>query len=230
MTAGRRLGIVTGLPAEARALGRDGKNFRVMCSAASPARARAQAQTLAAWGADGLASVGIAGGLDAGLRPGTVIIATRIVAPGGGVMEIDDDWADRLAAALPATLAVVRAPVAGSDCPVANPAARAAIAEISGAAAVDMESHAVARIGAEAGLGVMALRVIADAAGRRLPVSLVAALSAEGGPRARRVLLESFRRPGDLPALAGLAVDYRRALAVLRRVVAAGGPDIGFFG
>ena len=223
MTAGRRLGIVTGLPAEARVAG-GGANIRVMCSDSAPARARAHAQTLAAWGANGLASFGVAGGLDPGLRPGTIVLATRIVGPGGEGLGIDEDWADRLAAVLPPELHAVRAPVAGADEPVADAAAKAALGSASGAAAVDMESHAVAR--SASGLPIIALRAIADTAARDLPASALALR----GAAPVRALPELCRRPGDLPVLAALALDYRRALAALRRVIAAGGADLGFFG
>ena len=221
MTSGRRLGIVTGLPAEARAA-RGGGNIRVLCSEASPARAGAHARTLAAWGAEGLASFGVAGGLDPRLPAGAVVVATWIVAPGGAALPVDAEWADRFAAALPPGFPVVRAPVAGTDRPVADARAKAALAESTGAAALDMESHAVAR--AAAGLPVVAIRAIADPAGRDLPDSALAMLHGRG--RAGAGLLRRLR---DAPALAMLALDYRRALDALRRAVASSGPDLRFF-
>ena len=221
MTSGRRLGIVTGLPAEAR-VAAGGGDVRVLCSGSSPERARTHAQTLAAWDAAGLASFGVAGGLDPGLRPGTVVLATEIVGPDGRRLGIDEDWADRLATTLPPAVPVVRAPVAGADAPVADAAAKAALGAASGAAAVDLESHAVA----EAGLPVVAIRAIADPATRDLPASALALLGASRG----RAFGELCRRPGELPALAALALDYRRALAALRRAVATSGPDLRFSG
>ena len=218
MSPARRLGIVTGLPGEARAA-RGGDNIRILCCNASPERARSHAQSLVEWGAAGLVSFGVAGGLDPGLPPGTVVIATGIVAPDGGPIEIDGEWADRLAAALAPALPVIRAPIAGAGAPVADAAAKAALAASSGAAAVDMESHAVAG----AGLPAIAIRAIADPAARSVPASALAA-------RRAGILVALCRRPRELPALAVLAMDYRRALAALRRVVAAGGPDFAFFG
>ena len=221
MSPARRLGIVTGLPGEARAA-RGGDNIRILCCNASPERARSHAESLVEWGAAGLVSFGVAGGLDPGLPPGTVVIATGIVAPDGGPLGIAGEWADRLAAALAPALPVIRAPIAGADAPVADAAAKAALAASSGAAAVDMESHAVAG----AGLPAIAIRAIADPAGRSVPAS---ALASRGRRRAR-VLVELCKRPGELPALAALALDYRRALAALRRVVEAAGPDFALSG
>ena len=219
-----RLGIVTGLPGETRAA--RGTAALIRCAGGSPGRARSHAGALAGSGAAGLVSFGVAGGLDPGLRPGTVVVATEIAAPGGGTLGIDRGWADRLAARLEPALGVVRAPVAGAPGPVADAAARAALAESSGAAAVDMESHEVALAAAQAGLPALAVRAIADPAGRGLPGAALAAL----GVGRAGAFTEICRRPGDWPALARLAMDYRRALAALRGVVAAGGSDLAFRG
>lgn len=226
----RQLGIVTGLPAEARAArGGDSENIRILCCGASAARAEALARSLVDRGAAGLLSFGTAGGLRPGLSAGTVVVARRVVGPAGEIFEIDGNWAARLDAELRPGLDALSAPVAGADIPVAEVETKAALGESSGAAAADMESHAVARVGAAAGLPVAAVRVIADPAERSLPSSLLSALSSGGRPRAERILMETLGRPHDLPALARLAWDYRRALRSLRRVAVLGGFRFGFF-
>ena len=111
---------------------------------------------------------------------------------------------------------------------MAEVGAKAALGDSSGAAVVDMESHAVARVGAAAGLPVAAVRIVADPAERPLPASLLSALSSGGRPSAERILMEAVKRPHDLPALARLARDYRRALRSLRRVAVLGGFRFGF--
>lgn len=230
MTSGPRLGIVTGLPAEARAArGGNNENIRILCCGASAARAEALARSLVDRGAMGLLSFGTAGGLRPGLSAGTVVIASEIVGPAGEIFEIDGDWAARLGTELRAGLDTLSAPLAGTETPVAEVEAKAALGKSSGAAAVDMESPAVARIAAAAGLPVAAVRVIADPAERPLPSSLLSALSSEDGPRAERILIEALRRPHDLPALARLSWNYRRALRSLRRVAVLGGFRFGFF-
>ena len=230
MTPGRRLGIVAGLPAEARAArGGKNENVRILCCGASTARAESLARSLVDRGAAGLLSFGTAGGLRPGLSAGTVVIASEILGPAGEVLEVDEDWAARLAAEPRPGPETVIAPIAGTDSPLAGVAAKAALAASSGAAAVDMESHAVARIAAAAGLPVAAVRVIADPADRALPSSLLSAFSTEGGPRASQLLMESLWRPADFLALVGLARDYRRALRSLRSVAVLGGFRFGFF-
>lgn len=229
MTPEPRLGIVTGLPAEARAAhAGNTETVRVLCCHASTARAESLTRSLVDWGAAGLLSFGTGGGLRPELPAGTVVIATAIVDHAGNGIATDEKWGAQLVEALTPPLRAVRAPVAGADRPVADVAAKAALGHSSKAAVVDMESHAVARVCASAGLPAMAIRVIADPANRRLPRSVVAALSAGSGPLARRVLMETRGRPGDLPGLARLAVDYGQALRALRRVAALGGPRFGF--
>ena len=78
MNAGR-LGIVTGLPGEARAA--RGAAALVLCADGSPERARSHAEALTGAGVAGLVSFGVAGGLDPALPPGTVVVATGIATP-----------------------------------------------------------------------------------------------------------------------------------------------------
>ena len=230
MTPGRRLGIVTGLPAEARAArGGEPEDIRIVCCGASTARAAALARTLVDQGAAGLFSFGTAGALQPGLSPGTVVIASEIVGTAGETFEVDGDWTARLDSELRPALDTVSAPIAGTEGPVGDVEAKAALGKSSGAAAVDMESHAVARIGAAAGLPVTAVRAIVDPAERPLPSALLSALSSDGRPRAGQILMESLGRPSDLPALVRLSWDYRRALRSLRRVAVRSGFRFGFF-
>jgi len=74
-----RLGIVTGLAAEARAIG-SASRMSTSLSAANPTRAADAARKLIADGATLLASVGLAAGLDPRHAPGTIIIADRVIA------------------------------------------------------------------------------------------------------------------------------------------------------
>lgn len=73
-----QVGIVTGLRAEAKAIG---KAPRLSCglSTASPARAREAAEKLIADGATVLGSVGIAAGLHPEYSPGTIIVARQVI-------------------------------------------------------------------------------------------------------------------------------------------------------
>ena len=152
-------------------------------------------------------SFGIAGGLDPALSPGRL----------GGKIECHGAWRDELIAAL-ASLSPLAAPLAGRDgAMIVTVAEKALLHARHGAAAVDMESHAVARVAARAGLPFAAVRAIADPADRALPGAALAGFGEHGEVRLAPVLRELLRHPGQLPAVLGVARDSRKAMAALRR-------------
>lgn len=227
-----RLGIVTGLAAEAhclrKAAGDDALDdtLTVVCSGGDAARALAWARALVDDGANALCSFGIAGGLDPALAPGDLIVGDTVVDPDGRRYAADAAWRDGLLALLTDQSPSLCA-VAGSDNPVASRAGKQALHVDTNAAAVDMESHGVARAADAAGLPFAVIRAIADPAGRVLPRAALAGLGPDGEPRPIAVLGELVRRPWELPALLAVAGDARRALATLENCAALGAPLFG---
>lgn len=200
--AGRHLtGIVTGLRAEARLL--RGMPL-VACAGAQPETA---ARALLAAGATRLMSFGLAGGLDPALAPGTLILATEILA-GDTRWPTDSAWADALALPGP-----TRAPLLSVPKPVASRGAKATAFAATGAVAVDMESGAVARVAAAAGVPVLALRAIADPAGLSLPPLVLRIADPQGNIRPRTAVAALALHPWTMMEL---ALHTRRALAALR--------------
>ena len=90
------------------------------------------------------------------------------VLSGSARLEMDRHWSQKLLATIPDAFYGM---LAGVSAPVADPQAKRALYVKTGAIAVDMESHIVARIGAAHGLPVAAIRVITDPAVRALPPS-----------------------------------------------------------
>jgi hypothetical protein len=88
---------------------------------------------------------------------------------------------------------------------------------MSGAVAVDMESHVAARLAAHYGLPFAALRIIADPAERSLPAAALVGMRPDGSTDIAAVLRALGRRPSDLPALIRTALDARAAFAALHR-------------
>ncbi|MDE2463506.1 MAG: hypothetical protein KGO02_07330 [Alphaproteobacteria bacterium] len=149
-------------------------------------------------GASAVLSVGLCGGLEPGLRPGTVILATTI-ADGATHFACDRRWRE----AIHRKVLVVEGPLAGSDRILDQPKDKTALRAATGALAVDLESHIAARIAIRHALPVCALRVIADGAGHRLPPAVHVAMTAEGTLSLPRVLGSILRQPaqiGDLIA------------------------------
>ena len=113
----------------------------------------------------GIISFGVAGGLADELRPGDWVVASA-VAEAQGSNPTDAAWSQKL---LNAIAGAHHAPVIGVDTPIADPAKKRELRRLTGAAAVDMESHIVARVAAAHGLAFTALRVIVDPAHRAIP-------------------------------------------------------------
>jgi adenosylhomocysteine nucleosidase len=204
----RSIGVVVGLSAEAKIVRRLG--WRVAIGGGTAGGAEKATADLIDAGVGALVSFGLAGGLDPALRPGMVIVPHSVVLDGVSC-PADPELARRLGGATPHVL-LAAAQVA------TRAATRHRLRETTGAAALDLESGAVARAASARGLPFAVLRAICDPAERCLPPAALAALDAHGAIAARRLLVSLAAHPGQLPALlrlAGDAVAARRAL--LRR-------------
>lgn len=193
-----------------------------MISGPGPAAARACAERAVEDGADLLVSWGTAGALGS-VEPGDVVLATTVVGAHGRSMACSETVSARAASALDRIARVHRAPLAGVDAPVCSVAEKCALAERTGALAVDMESAAIVETAERAGIAALVVRVILDRADQSVPPAALAGLD---GARVRpgRVLaslLESPRQLGALGALARSARRARRTLAACARVVPA---------
>jgi adenosylhomocysteine nucleosidase len=222
------IGIVSALAAEARTLGpaaRHGTELRRLADGALLAvsgigegAAAAAARRLVLAGATALASFGMAGGLDPALICGAVLLAEEVVTRNGAAVAVTDGaWRQRLRAALPPSYIACGGKLLSSERPIGDPNAKAAAWRESRAAAVDMESAAIAQVAGQAGLPFLALRVIVDTASDRLPAAVVAA-SAGGQLRLGRLLAELLRAPRDVGGLIRLSARYRIAKGALAAV------------
>jgi adenosylhomocysteine nucleosidase len=212
-----RIGVVTGSRLEARCLPADSRLI-IRCSGADAGRARAHAEALARAGVDALLSFGLAGGLDPVLRPGDLLIPDVVFAPDGRRTEVHREWCAYLRRRLArASLEAQAGELCGSDRPVMTPDAKAQLFELTGALAVDMESHAVAAIASGAGLPFLVLRALADPADQALPALARHALGSDGRVRPLHVAAGLLRQPKDLPVLLKLGKDSRTGLRALTR-------------
>lgn len=151
-----------------------------------------------------IAGFGLAGALVAGLEPGTLVTATRVVDEDGEVL-----WEGEPLEVPGARPGVVCAATRVVD----EPADRALLAERTGAVAVDMESGRLAQSGRLAGV----VRAISDTPDR--PVGCLACASTpEGGVAWPMVAKALVTEP--LNAVRA-SVGARRGLAALERAAAA---------
>ena len=202
------LGIVVGLEAEARIARR--LSDLVEVGGGDAEGAAAACHRLIARGVHSLASFGLAGGLHPALRPGALVVPDV-------VLSNDGHWPTH--PPLAARLGTVGGALYSGSAVIVTAAAKEALFTRTGAAAVDLESAAVAETAARHALPFAVLRAICDPAQRGLPRAALVALGRDGRIDGRAVLRETVRRPRDIAALIILGTDAARARrALLRRV------------
>jgi adenosylhomocysteine nucleosidase len=204
-----RLGIVVGLAAEAR-MARGLGDIEI--GGGMPAGAEAAAERLTARGATALLSFGLAGGLDPALRPGAIVVPAAVQEAGRSYTA--DPALNLMLGGATAAALLVGTHVVG------DAGEKAALWRATAAAAVDLESGAVARVAGRHGLPFAVLRAVCDPAGRSLPRAALVALDQHGAIGFARVLGAVLRRPWEIPALLRLASDAAHARRALLRAVA----------
>lgn len=177
--------------------------------------------------ARGIISIGIAGGLAPGLRPGDWILADSVDGA-----STDVGWTRRLAVRLPEA---IRGPLLGVDTIVASSTEKANLHHTTGALAVDMESHIAARAARRHRLPFAAARVVCDPAHRTLPPAARVAMKPDGRVDFLAVMRSLLAKPGQLPALIATGRDADKAFGSLLRGkhrLGPGlcGPDLGQLG
>jgi adenosylhomocysteine nucleosidase len=152
-----------------------------------------------------------------------LLLPRLVVDEDGENFAVDETWRRRVESMLVATGQRAESGVMlGAGAAAASPARKAALFQATGALAVDLESHLVARVAAAGKRPFLVLRAVADPASRSLPPAAVNGLDESGAPALGRVLVSVLREPAQIPALIRLAGDTRRALFALRSALKAG--------
>lgn len=214
-----RIAAVTGLASEAAVLraaaDAGGLELAVRATGADAKRTETTAAELLDAAPGLIVSFGLAGALSAALTPGDALLPEAVVDPDGTRWPVDRAWHDAVGAAHGS--GAVSGDLAGSDTPVATPRDKLALGERTGAVAVDMESHRVARAAHRRGVPWIALRAVSDPAKRGVPPALLDLVRPDGGVYWQR-LPRALLHPR---ALGALARDSRTAHATLDRLAAA---------
>ena len=177
----------------------------------------AAAQSLVDAGVSALMTFGMAGGLDPALEPGNVVLPRELIAADGVRYAACRGWREQVADSIRALRAVSEGNLLTSDRAIEKPADKAAAFRSTGAAAVDMESAAVAEVAARHNLPFIAVRVIVDTAADVLPRAVVAA-SIAGRVRFGRLLGGLILAPHEIASLIRLTRRYRIAMHSLRTI------------
>jgi len=207
---------VTGLAMEARIAA--GPGVDVVCSGSDPVRLRLLLDLLPPHRYAAVVSFGISGALDPALRPGDVVVAEEVKSD-NDTLPLAPALARRLADRLSRIgRAATCATIAAANAPVIEAASKANLRQLTGAAAVDMESHLAASFGTAAGIPVCAVRVISDPAERSLPQLAAYAVRSNGRVDLPAICSGLARNPKQIPLMIKAGLDARIAFATLRRV------------
>ncbi|WP_336488555.1 phosphorylase [Methylobacterium nigriterrae] len=216
---------VTGMAKEARIA--SGPGVTAIGAGGNTQRLRALLADRLEPGCRAVVSIGIAGGLDPGLVPGDIVVASGVVADRRR-FAVDPVLAEALLARLakPGVRAVA-GDLAGVDTAVLSLDGKADLRAGTNALAVDMESHAAAIFAERHALPFAAIRVVCDPAHRALPAFAAKALKPDGEPDIRVILAALARDPGKLSAIIRLARDSSAAFSALARARALLGAGLG---
>lgn len=171
----------------------------------------------------GIVSFGLAGGLAPIPEVGDALIGTHIVT------EIehyacDPGWSRILRTKLPDAHSVV---IAGAEEPAQHMGAKKNLFRLTGAHAVDMESHVAARYAAEHRIPFVVLRAISDDNKRTLPPAALERLSLKGKPRMLAILRSLWREPDQFGELIRTGREAGKAFRTLLRCLRTLGPGLG---
>jgi adenosylhomocysteine nucleosidase len=202
---------VTGLAREARIARR--AKLTPIISGTDGALLTARLEEAIAKGAKGIVSFGIAGALVPLLKIGDVVVATHVV-HGDERYPTDPQWTQIIRAKLPRAVPGV---IAGHDQIVSHVDGKRRLLALTGAYAVDMESHIAARFAHRHGIPFVAIRTISDAANRGLPPAAQLPLKPSGRIRLGKVLASVATEPSQIPDLMRTGREAGRALRALLR-------------
>ena len=185
------------------------------------------AQSLLDAGATALLSWGIAGGLDPALSVGTLVLPRNVISADQNVFPVNGAWRSRLQDRVAGHVATSSGFLLESHSVITHLSQKQALAKRIGAAAVDMESAAVAKVAHQAGVPFMAIRVIADHATTTVPSSALSAVDDYGRLQILTLVKSLLAHPAELPALINLGSAFRTAQKTLSTVAKLAGPGLG---
>jgi hopanoid-associated phosphorylase len=179
---------------------------------------------------EAIVSFGLAGALAPGLAPGDLVVATAVLA-GHERLECDLGWRERIVGGLAAARLWGHgrgaADVLGSKAMITSADAKGVLHAQTGAAIVDMESAAAARVATVYGLPLAVIRAVSDGAGQSLPKAVLSGMKPDGGMNLAGVLASLARDPRQLPALIRTGREAERGFKALDHARRLLGPRLG---
>ena len=194
-----RVAVIVALGVERACVGRTGSGVALVQSGPGEIRAASAADAALAAGAQALVSFGLAGGIADDVRPGRLLLPREVVTWDARRFAVEPRWHARLAAALASGDVDERPLLAAADILASADEKRRAAA--LGAAGVDLESGAIAKAAADAGVPFAVIRAVADGPGDELPPSASGWVGADGETRLSSVFAAVLDPRNWLPLL-----------------------------
>jgi adenosylhomocysteine nucleosidase len=190
------------------------RGAHVVCSGPGSEKAAAAARAATAESSAGLLVWGFAGGLS--VAPGTIVLPRAVVAAGRRYATAAN-WQDRIAAALASGQTVTDGDLYSASGVIDRPRDKRALAERSGAVAVDLEAAAIGRVACERGVPFAVVKIVLDGPEDALPRGVERWVRGDGRSRLAGILM-SLSGPDTWMPTVRLLRRYRAANALLRRV------------
>jgi adenosylhomocysteine nucleosidase len=187
-------------------------------SGAGANNAQSASELLIAQGATRLISWGCAAALSETLKPGDLVLADTLIDTEGARIDIAPDWHDFAKNLLSTSLKIHTGSLAESNCIVANSQDKKQLHDQTGAAALDMETIAIAKVAGQHKLPFLAIRAIADPVGMDLPKAINHSFNDEGDIMLGKLLLFIALHPAELPGLIKLGMHFHAAKNTLKSV------------
>ena len=159
----------------------------------------------------GLVSLGTATALDTNIECGTILLPGAICWNDGAHATTDPDWRSALIDAIGCHLPIATGDLLQTDELIRTPSQKQQLHRNTGACGADMESGALARVAAGAGIPFVALRVVLDTANDSVPETALSAVATDGNTRPGNLIMTLLRRPGDITAMVRLLLRFRTA-------------------
>jgi adenosylhomocysteine nucleosidase len=215
------LGIIVALPTEAAILTKQPVKqhipiilsdtvILIVCGMGT-ANAKQAAQLLLKKGITSLLSFGTAGGLNPERLPGDIIVANSCINSNGDIFPVDSNWQQRIINCLLKSLNVSSAAICESTKVIANSTDKQKLFQSNNAAAVDMESAALAQLAKEHIIPFISIRVIVDPANMTIPFTVMNNMDDNGNVAITKLLFGLLKKPGDITSLIRLAKNFNKA-------------------
>lgn len=220
-----KLGIIAALPDEAACLYNRKlqthtpveiqKDIFLCLSGIGYEAADKAAKQLLNFNIQGLISWGVAGALDSSLKSGDLIIAD-VIRNKEKKIHSTDEWRKKLSENLNShSETICIKPIASNHEICASIEAKQNLFEVLDAAAVDMESMAIAEVAKVNNLDFMAIRSIADQATTAIPEAILNHTDHLGRPDILKFLFSCISKPTQIREIYTLAKSFKIAIKTL---------------